>query len=127
MNKTKTRILIAVGVLAVIALLYASGLLRLNSNTHLGWYENKNTDSWTSGYLLFSGKRAATLELKGETLNIDITTKSGSLTVDIKDAGGKELLNKEFTSSEKLDLKASGEIDITVIGKGHRGGFSFSE
>ena len=124
----KVAIPVMVGVLVLVIILKSFGLLTFRSGTRFGFAGNDGVHKFNGSYTKITGSMTHTLRPSKDsnTIHCEITSKSGSLHVEITQKGDdKVILDKEFTGNETFDLTAEGKVTMKLSASRHSGSYSF--
>ena len=123
---------IAIPVMAVVIILLivlkATGAITFRSGIRIGFAGNDGLHKYNGTYTKITGTMKHTLRpSKGsDTLHCEITTKSGTLHVEvIQKDDGTVLYDQDISGNETFDLKASGKVAINLTTDGHSGSYLF--
>ena len=124
----KVAIPVMVVVIILLIVLKSAGLLTIRSGMRLGFSGNDGIHKFNGSYSKITGIMKHTLRpSKGsDTLHCEITTKSGTLHVEvIQKDDGTVLYSEDISGDETFDLKASGKVSINLTTDGHSGSYLF--
>ena len=116
------------GVLILLIVLKATGLMTFRSGIRIGFVGNDGIHKFNGSYVKITGTQKHTLSPSkdSDALHCEITTKSGTLHVEIvQKSDSKVLYDKEISGNESFDLPASGKVAITLKTEGHEGSYLF--
>ena len=124
----KVAIPVMAGVLILLIVLKACGLMTFRSGMRIGFAGNDGIHKFNGSYTKITGMMTHTLRPSKDSTSIhcEITTKSGNLHVTItQKSDDKVLLDKEFTGDETFDVSADGKVTIKLNTEGHSGSYRF--
>jgi hypothetical protein len=125
---TKTRILVMIAVVAVIAILKLTGFMPSTSGVRIGFSGSSLPHRASGSYHKIMGKFDYTLTPSSGSAAIDcsVKTESGSLNVKILDYKSKEVIfEKEITGNESFKVDTDVKVKVVLETKEHSGSFSF--
>lgn len=64
---------------------------------------------------------------KENTFHIESETKSGTLSIEIKDLEDNILFSESDMKDQAFDITVSGKIRVTILADKHKGGFSIKQ
>ena len=114
--------------LIVLIVLKATGAITFRSGTRIGFVGNNTLHKFTGTYAKITGFMSHTLSPSKDsnTLHCEITTKSGSLHVEIiLKEDNTVLYDKEISGDENFDLNVSGKVIIKLSTETHSGSYLF--
>ncbi len=123
-----TTIAILAGVLILVIVLKAAGLMSFNSGVRLGFAGSSTLHSFTGKYAKLMGSTSHVLSPSKDStgLHCEIHTESGSVTVLITDKkDGSVIFEKEISGDEVFDVPATSKVKVKVSTTGHKGSYSF--
>lgn len=122
----KATVLIIVIVAALIAAANFLGIGTMRSATRIGYVGNDGWRNWSASYTMLNGTLKHTIRPKStqKTLHIEITTEDGSISIEIKDADGNIIFDKENLETSSFDLDVSGKVVVRIDADHHKGSFS---
>ena len=124
----KIAIPVMAAVLILLIALRATGVISPTMGTKIGFAGNSTFHTYSGSYVKISGSFAHTLRPSGDSDSIrcEITTKSGSLHVEIiQNDGDKVLYDEIISGNETFDLAADGKVKIKLTTDGHEGSYRF--
>lgn len=86
--------------------------------------ETGGAHSWGSRYVSLNGTIRKTLRPQGDTLQIQVTTQSGSISMNIQDADGNVVFEQRDMGTGSFQVPVSGKATVTVTADHHKGSFS---
>lgn len=115
-------------VVIVVVLIVASNLLgfgTMRSAARVGYFGNAGWRSWSASYTMLDGKLKHTIHLKDkqETLHVEVVTDAGSISIEIKDADGNVIFDKDNIATSTFDVNASGKVVVRIEADKHKGSF----
>ena len=115
----------AVFVVVLVIVMKFTGCAAFRSGIRIGYAGSELPHSWTGSYSSIKGYFSKSLTPKGDTLNIEITTTSGELEVEITNADKEVIYTNTFTDNQTVELPVTGKVKIKLSTSGHSGSFSF--
>lgn len=84
--------------------------------------------NWSGTYELLNNTMECMLhpEESQNLLHIEVETTDGSISIEIKDADGAVLFNKENMDTSSYDVDISGDVTAKIVTDAHRGSFNLS-
>jgi hypothetical protein len=127
-KNAKSAILIVVIVLALIATARFIGIGTTRSATRIGYVDKGGWRNWSASYTLLDGTLQHTLRPNesDDLLLIDVSTASGTISIEIKNEDGDVVFQQEDIDSKEFTVEVSDKISVVIHAKGHKGSFSFS-
>ena len=127
-KNAKSAILIVVVVLALIAAARFIGIGTTRSATRIGYVDKGGWRDWSASYTLLDGTLQHTLRpnASDDLLLIDVTTTSGTISLEIKNKDGDIIFYQEDLDTTEFTVEVSEKISVVVRANGHKGSFSFS-
>ncbi len=115
-------------VCAAVAMAVLLPLAPMQQAVQIGYAESYGFDSWSAAYVYFDGTQYKMLSPGDDPVSytLEVDTKAGILSVTVTDSEGTVLFSQEALPSGTYQLSLSGKAQITVVGQGHRGGFSIA-
>lgn len=122
----KSAILVIVAAIALVAVISVFGIGNGHSAVRIGYVSHEGQQNWSASYQLLDGTFEHTLrpETAQKSLHIKIVTESGSLSLELKDAGGNLIFDKENIETSEFDVPISEKTAVRIEADGHRGSFS---
>lgn len=123
---TSKKATIIIVVIAIIAIVAAKGLgfATTRSATRIGYSGNEGWSSWSGAYISLDGTMQKSIHPKDDTLHIEVTTESGMISIEIKDADGNIVFGEENIGTDSFDVKVSGKVIVKINADNHKGEFS---
>lgn len=127
-KNAKSAALIFVGVFAIMALFYFLGIGPVRSAMRIGYIGNEGWRSWSASYELLSGSLQHTIHpnASSDTMHIDVTTKSGSISIEVKSTDGTVVFFEKNIGSDSFDIKISEKVTVLIKAQMHKGSFNIS-
>ncbi len=108
-------------------LLSRGGVVSRHSNIRIGYVENTTSSSWEAHYASLQGNSATVLNVKSDSLDVSVTTESGSISIEITDMDGNNLYRGNNLETCSFSVGARGKVKISIDAERHSGGFSFKQ
>ena len=124
--KKSTKIAIVIVSAAALLLVVLSIVLSCifgSSYTAIGYVGNKSWDSWSGTYKFLDGELKHTVHSDSGKLYINVKTVKGSIDIEITDANGNEIFDRENIGNESFTLDVSGKVYIEIDAEDHEGSF----
>lgn len=125
-NKLRTALILLGTVLFIFAanrILFAI-LGNFTSTFHgvrTGYTSSEDKGSFSASYLSLNGTIRKKITPKGNALHLSITTKSGTLTIEIRDAGDQVIFDAACSGTEVYDVPVSGKVTVLINADNHNG------
>lgn len=117
-----TVLLMLVIAAAVVAVCVISGT-SIRSAARIGYVGSERRSSWSGKYVSLDGTMRKKLHPKSDCLHIEVETRSGSLSIEIKDGLGKVIFDEDNIGTESFDIPVSGTVSIRLEADKHQGSF----
>ncbi len=86
-----------------------------------GYTGSEDKGSFSANYLSLNGTIRKKITPKGNALHISVTTKSGTLTIEIRDAEDRVIFDAACSETEVYDVPVSGKVTILIKADNHNG------
>lgn len=127
----KTAVFILIIIFFVLQLLVYLGIGTQQSPLHfqIGYREISNSQSWSANYIFLYGSKQRTIRptTQPATLHITVQTDAGECSLQIKNADGEAVFEKENIQTSSFYVNVSGEVVVRIIANKHQGGFSVTQ
>ena len=123
-KSVKSTILIVVVVLALIAASRFFGIGTLRSATRTGYIGNEGWRTWSGSYTLLDGNMTHTIRPEGDTLAVTVETKSGTISIEMKDADGNVIFDEDNIGTETFNVDVPGKVIVRIDADNHKGSFN---
>lgn len=122
----KSTMLIIVIVVVLIAAANFLGIGTMRSAIRIGYAGNDGWRSWSASYTSLDGTLKHTIHPKStqETLHIEVITESGNISIEIKDASGNIIFEKDNIKTTTFDVKIPGKVVVRIRADNHKGSFN---
>lgn len=122
-RKKATPLQIAIGAVIVALCVFAmvSGRTSRRSGSRVGYIGTELPTLWTGQYTLLNGAMKKTMEPGSGTMTIELTTESGTVSVEVKDRGGDILLLQDGPGIWQLPVTE--KTTVLIRADHHRGSF----
>ena len=126
LKSTPLSIAIVVIIIALIAAANFLGIGTMYSGIRLGYVGADGPRSWTASYSMLDGKLKHTIHPKDTqgTIHVEVVTKSGSISIEMKDADGNVIFDEDNMATSSFDVNISGKVVIRIEADKHKGSFS---
>ena len=124
----KIAVPVMIAVLIVVIILKGFGLLTFRSGMRYGFAGNDGIHTYNGTYSKITGSMMHDLRpSKGsDTVHCEITTKSGTLHVQIiQKSDEKVVFDREISGDETFDVAAEGKIRVKLSTEEHSGSYRF--
>lgn len=121
-SKKATIIIIVIAIIAIVAAKWA-GFASTRSATRIGYSGNEGWSSWSGRYISLHGTMQKSIHPKDDTLHIEVETESGMIAMEIMDADGNIIFEKENIGTASFDVEVSGKVSIRIQADHHKGSF----
>lgn len=116
-------IFIAAGVIVA----YSSGIAHSRSAAKIGYVGKNGRDNWSGNYQLLDGKMRRTLHFENtQSIMLQTTTKSGTLSIKIQNTTGNTIFAKSNLGTETHSIPVDGDVVVTISASKHTGSFAIN-
>lgn len=122
----KSAVIFVVIVVAAIILLSSLGIGTLRSGIRVGYVSHDSLSSWSASYFWLLGRLQHTIYPETDTLHVEVKTESGTISIEMKDAGGNVIFSENNIGTSSFDVEVSGKVVIKIEADQHKGGFDIS-
>ena len=121
-------ILIVAVVIVLIVVTRYIGIGTTRNATRVGYVDKGGWHDWSASYTLLDGTLQHTLRPRSSDnhLHINVKNESGTLSIEVKTAGGDVVFQEENLDTGEYDMYVSEKVTVIVRAKGHKGSFSFN-
>lgn len=121
-------ILIVAVVIVLIVVTRYIGIGTTRNATRVGYVDKGGWHDWSASYTLLDGTLQHTLRpiSSDNLLHINVKNESGTLSIEVKNAGGDVVFQEENLDTGEYDMYVSEKVTVIVRAKGHKGSFSFN-
>ena len=121
-------ILIVAVVIVLIVVTRYIGIGTTRNATRVGYVDKGGWHDWSASYTLLDGTLQYTLRPRSSDnlLHINVKNESGTLSIEVKNAGGDVVFQEENLDTGEYDMYVSEKVTVIVRAKGHKGSFSFN-
>ena len=121
-------ILIVAVVIVLIVVTRYIGIGTTRNATRAGYVDKGGWHDWSASYTLLDGTLQHTLRPRSSDnlLHINVKNESGTLSIEVKNAGGDVVFQEENLDTGEYDMYVSEKVTVIVRAKGHKGSFSFN-
>lgn len=123
-KRTTVLLLVIVAVVAIAA--GACGLTSTRSAMRIGYAGNEGRSSWSGHYVLLDGTMQKSVYVDGDALEVAVETKSGSISLEMKDAAGNVIFDEQNIGTMSFPVEASGKVVVRITADHHKGSFQIS-
>lgn len=123
----KLLILIPALVFAILIISDFFGEGTIRSGIRIGYSGTDGRHSWSGKYARLNGSMKHTIRPKTSpsTLHIEVTTKKGTLSIEIKDASKSVIFSADNIGTNSFDIPVSGKSRVHIKADNHTGSFDF--
>lgn len=82
--------------------------------------------SWSASYTFLDGRLQHTIHPETDTLQVAVEMESGTLTMEMKDAGGTILFSESDIGTSSFEVNVPGKVVVTIQASRHKGSFAIS-
>lgn len=100
-----------------------TGGFTVRSGTRIGYIGKESRSSWSGTYISFDGMMKKTIYPKGDMLHVRIETESGTISIEMKDAHGKIVFEKENIETSSFDVEVPEKVVVRIEADHHKGSF----
>ena len=122
MKRKKIWLLIFAITAAGIAAIWA-GTVSTRSAVRIGYIGSETRSNWTGRYASLDGTMRKTIHPKGDQLHIEVETKSGTISMEVRDADGELLFDGDDMETGAFDVPVSGNVTVLIEADHHQGSF----
>lgn len=122
-DKKRTIIILIVAAVAI-GIAYFTGFASTRTAMKIGYLGHEGWSSWSGSYVMLNGPMKKTLHPNGEVLNVTVVTKSGTLSIEIKDVDGNVIFDEDNIGTKTYNVDVSGKVSVRIKADNHKGSFS---
>lgn len=122
MKRKKIWFLIFAIAAAGIAAIWA-GTVSTRSAVRIGYIGSETRSNWTGRYASLDGTMRKTIHSQGDQLHIEVETKSGTISMEVRDADGALLFDGDHMETGAFDVPAPGKVTVYIEADHHQGSF----
>lgn len=122
-NKKLLIIMIAIAFIFTV-FVTKSGIVNTRSVIKIGYIGQETQYIWSAKYKSLSGIMNKTFKPKNDKIHIDVTTKSGSISIEIKDIDKNVIFNEDNMKTSSYEIDSSEKITVHIKANKHKGSFS---
>ena len=122
MKRKKIWFLIFAIAAAGIAAIWA-GTVSTRSAVRIGYVGSETRSNWTGRYASLDGTMRKTIHPQGDQLHIEVETKSGTISMEVRDADGELLFDGDDMETGAFDVPVSGKVTVLIEADHHQGSF----
>ena len=119
----KSAVIFAAIAVAAILLLSLWGFGTLRSGIRVGYVSHDSLGSWSANYFWLLGRLQHTIYPETDTLHVEVTTESGAVSIEMKDADGNVIFSENNIGTSSFEVKVSGKVVVKIEADRHKGGF----
>ena len=101
----------------------AFGIESSGSAIRIGYVGSEGYSSWSGRYSSLDGTMKRSIHPKTDMLHIDVTTDSGTISIEIKDADGSVIFDEHDIGTESFEIAVSGKVVVRITAENHKGSF----
>ncbi len=119
-------ILVVVIIAAAVIVGMLTGFASTRTALKIGYVGNNGWSSWSGSYITLDGNMKKTIHPSGDTLDISVKTKSGKISIEIRDSGGNLIFDENDIGTKSFSVGVSGSVTAFIEAEDHKGSFSIS-
>lgn len=121
----KSIVIIVIAVLAILILTHVFGIGTIRQATRVGFIQKPGWSDWSASYATLDGYLQRTIRPENDTLLVEVETKSGTISIEMKDADGNIIFSESDIATSSFEVDVPDKVIIRVEVENHKGGFSF--
>lgn len=121
----KSIVIIVIAVLAILILTHVFGIGTIRQATRVGFIQKPGWSDWSASYATLDGYLQRTIRPENDTLLVEVETKSGTVSIEMKDADGNIIFSESDIATSSFEVDVPDKVIIRVEAENHKGGFSF--
>ena len=106
----------------VLAVVWGGGV-STRSAVRIAYTGSETRSNWTGRYASLDGAMRKTIHPKGDQLHIEVETKSGTISMEFRDADGELLFDGDDMETGAFDVPVSGKVTVLIEADHHQGSF----
>ena len=113
-------------ILAIAAVVFAviwGGAVSTRSAVRIAYTGSETQSNWTGCYASLDGTMRKTIHPQGDQLHIEVETKSGTISMEVRDADGALLFDGDHMETGAFDVPVPGKVTVYIEADHHQGGF----
>ena len=122
MKRKKAWLLILAIAAVVLAVIWGGGV-STRSAVRIAYTGSETRSNWTGRYASLDGAMRKTIHPKGDQLHIEVETKSGTISMEVRDADGELLFDGDDMETGAFDVPVSGKVTVLIEADHHQGSF----
>ena len=122
MKRKKIWLLILAIEAVVLAVIWGGGF-STRSAVRIAYTGSETRSNWTGRYASLDGAMRKTIHPKGDQLHIEVETKSGTISMEVRDADGELLFDGDDMETGAFDVPVSGKVTVLIEADHHQGSF----
>ena len=122
MKRKKAWLLILAIEAVVLAVIWGGGF-STRSAVRIAYTGSETRSNWTGRYASLDGAMRKTIHPKGDQLHIEVETKSGTISMEVRDADGELLFDGDDMETGAFDVPVSGKVTVLIEADHHQGSF----
>ena len=122
MKRKKAWLLILAIAAVVLAVIWGGGF-STRSAVRIAYTGSETRSNWTGRYASLDGAMRKTIHPKGDQLHIEVETKSGTISMEFRDADGELLFDGDDMETGTFDVPVSGKVTVLIEADHHQGSF----
>ena len=122
MKRKKIWLLILAIEAVVLAVIWGGGF-STRSAVRIAYTGSETRSNWTGRYASLDGTMRKTIHPKGDQLHIEVETKSGTISMEVRDADGELLFDGDDMETGTFDVPVSGKVTVLIEADHHQGSF----
>ena len=124
-KNNKAVVIIVVAVLVILILTHVFGLGTIRQATRVGFVQKAGWNDWSASYTTLDGYLQRTIRPEDNTLLVEVETKSGNITIEMKDENGNVIFSETDIATSSFEVDVPKKVTIRVYADNHEGSFSF--
>ena len=122
MKRKKIWLLILAIAAVVLAVIWGGGV-STRSAVRIAYTGSETRSNWTGRYASLDGTMRKTIHPQGDHLHIEVETKSGTISMEVRDADGELLFDGDDMETGAFDVPVSGKVTVLIEADHHQGSF----
>lgn len=122
----KVNILILVVAVIAVIVTAVCGFASTRSAMRVGYVGSEGWSSWSGRYMLLDGTMQKSIHPSGDTLHVAVETKSGTISLAIKDTDSNVIFDEEDIATTSFDVEIPAEVIVRITADNHKGSFQIS-
>lgn len=124
-SKKANLVILVIGLIAILAA-GVCGFASTRSAMRIGYVGSEGWSNWSGRYMMLDGTMQKSIHPDGDTLHVAVETKSGAISIEIRNADGTVIFEEENMETTSFDVQASGKVVVRITADNHKGSFQIS-